>query len=239
MSLPPFGFVTVHRRPLADGIAAESGWTALAAATGRAGAHLWQGEPGLVAPRNCMALPGWEQATQGRRVAVRASGGGVVPQGPGLLNLSLTWHEATGPRFSDAIYRGLCEGIGAALARLGIAASTQAVPGSFCDGRFNLAAGGRKIVGTAQSWRRVGGRQMVLAHALVVVDADPVVLTEAVNAFERELGSGRVYRAEALTSVAAGWREAHREAPPPDLAARLTHALAETFARMIEPHEAD
>ena len=58
MSLPVFGFVSVHERPLADGIAAESGWMASAARTGRAAAHLWRGEPGLVVPRSCTTLPG-------------------------------------------------------------------------------------------------------------------------------------------------------------------------------------
>ena len=78
--------------------------------------------------------------------------------------------------------------------------------GSFCDGRFNLAVAGRKLAGTAQSWRRVAGVPVVLAHAVIVVDADPQALTEAANAFERDLGSGRRYRAEALTSVALAWQ---------------------------------
>ncbi|MDE2299763.1 MAG: hypothetical protein KGK18_16550, partial [Burkholderiales bacterium] len=91
MSLPLFGFVTVHQRPLADGVAAEAEWMARAADTGRAAAYLWRGEPGLVVPRSCTTLPGWPAAAKAHRVLVRASGGGVVPQGPGLLNLSLVW----------------------------------------------------------------------------------------------------------------------------------------------------
>ena len=171
MSLPVFGFVSVHERPLADGIAAESGWMASAARTGRAAAHLWRGEPGLVVPRSCTTLPGWPAAAQAHRVRVRASGGGVVPQGPGLLNLSLVWRADTGatagaPSGTEVIYRALCEGLASALARLGVVAAPQAVRGSFCDGRFNLAVAGRKLVGTAQSWRRVAGAPVVLAHAV-------------------------------------------------------------------------
>ena len=41
-----------------------------------------------------------------------------------------------------------------------------------------------------------------------------------------------------MTAPAAAWRATHGEAPPPDLESRLKQALAETFARMIEPHEA-
>jgi lipoate-protein ligase A len=111
------------------------------------------------------------------------------------------------------------------------------VEGSFCDGRFDLAVGGRKLAGTAQSWRRVAGRPVVLAHAVIVVDAEPEALTEAANAFERNLGSGRRYRAEALTSVALAWRQTHSRAPPLDLEARLSAALAERFGRLLVPRE--
>ncbi len=50
--------------------------------------------------------------------------------------------------------------------------------GSFCDGRYNLACGegaeARKIVGTAQYWRPLaaGGGHVVLAHAVILIDAD-------------------------------------------------------------------
>lgn len=242
MSLPVFGFVSVHGRPLVDGIAEEAEWMASAARTGRAAAHLWRGEPALVVPRSCTTLPGWPAAAQAHRVLVRASGGGVVPQGPGLLNLSLVWcadadAAAGAPSGTEGIYRALCDELAGALARLGIAAAPQAVQGSFCDGRFNLAVAGRKLAGTAQSWRRVAGRPVVLAHAVIVVDADPQALTEAANAFERDLGSGRRYRADALTSVAQAWQQAHGHAPAADLAGRLTTALAERFARLSAPRE--
>jgi lipoate-protein ligase A len=243
VSLPVFGFVSVHQRPLADGIAAEAEWMACAAATGRATAHLWHGEPGLVVPRSCTTLPGWPAAAQAHRVLVRASGGSVVPQGPGLLNLSLVWRpdanaDAGGaPSGTEAIYRALCDELAGALAQLGIAAAPQAVEGSFCDGRFNLAVAGRKLVGTAQSWRRVAGTPVVLAHAVIVVDADLQSLTESANAFERDLGSGRQYRAEALTSVALAWQQSHGSAPAVDLEARLGTALAERFARVLAPRQ--
>jgi lipoate-protein ligase A len=109
------------------------------------------------------ALPGFAAAaadpTHGQ-VQVRASGGGLVPQGAGRVEpepgLARGIGRAGGPSGTDAIYRALCDALAAALARLGVAASPQPVEGSFCDGRFNLAVGGRKLVGTAQAWRRVG-----------------------------------------------------------------------------------
>lgn len=235
MELPPFGFVCVHERPLADGIAREADWMAAAAQRERAVAHLWQGTPGWVLPRRCTALPAWAavQAQHGAALQVRGSGGGLVPQGPGIWNLSLAWPAGRStPADMHAIYAALCSALAAAFARLGVDAAPGAVPGSFCDGRWNLAAHGRKLVGTAQAWRRFGQRQVVLAHALVIVSADPAELTTRANRLEAELGQGTPYRAEALTSLA---REA---ADTADLEARTLQHLAEQFARVVPPHAA-
>ena len=227
---PSFGFVSVHRRPLAGGVAHEAEWMTASAALGQASAHLWTAPVGIVVPRRYTALPGWAAIDGGHgELQVRASGGGVVPQGPGVWNLSLAW-PAPGalPTHTDAVYRGLCSTLGAALDRLGLAASPQPVDGSFCDGRYNLAVQGRKLVGTAQAWRRVGGVPMVLAHAVIVVDADPAELTARANAFEAALGSNTRYRSEALTSVklASGRTEA-----------RTISVLAEQFARVVPARE--
>jgi lipoate-protein ligase A len=232
VKLPPFGFVCVHERPLADGIAREAEWIARAADGARAVAHLWQGTPGWVVPRRTTALPAWGevQARHGAALQVRGSGGGLVPQGPGLWNLSLAWPAADAtPADMHAVYAALCDSLAAAFARLGVTATPQAVQGSFCDGRWNLAAHGRKLVGTAQAWRRFGGAQVVLAHAVIVVGADPAELTARANRLEAELGQGTPYRADALTSLA-------REAPDtPDLEARTLEVVAEQFARVVPP----
>jgi lipoate-protein ligase A len=233
VNLPPFGFVCVHQRPLADGLACEADWMAEAAQGARAVAHLWQGTPGWVVPRRTTALPAWGEvaAHHGAALQVRRSGGGLVPQGSGIWNLSLAWPAgAATPADMHAIYAAFCDALAAAFARLGVSATPQAVQGSFCDGRWNLAVNGRKLVGTAQAWRRFGQRQVVLAHALVIVSADPAVLTESANALEAELGQGTPYRAEALTSLA-------REAPGlADLEARTLQVLAEQFARVVPRH---
>ena len=81
------------------------------------------------------------------------------------------------------------------------------------------------------------GHPVVLAHAVIVVDADPLALTEAANAFERDLGSGRRYRAEVLTSVALAWRQTHGSAPPQDLQARVSTAITDRLARASAPRE--
>ena len=101
--------------------------------------------------------------------------------------------------------------------------------GSFCDGRYNLAVNGRKLVGTAQAWKRFAGRPVVMAHAVIVVDADPVELTERCNAFEAALGTATRYTAEALTSVAI-------EAGDRGIEPRALSVIATQFARWVPPN---
>ena len=241
--LPIFPFVAVHLAPVVDGPACEADWLALAARSGTPSAHLWRAPSGFVVPRSYERLPGWAAAiatttAAGGSVQVRASGGGLVPQGPGLLNLSLSWRagDSATPHDTDAVYRELAEALAEAFQRLAIVASAQPVESSFCDGRFNLAVGGCKLVGTAQAWRRVERLQMVLAHAVIVVDADPQELSDAANAFESAAGSTRHYRADVLTSVARAWSAAHGgAAPPPDLQAQVVRVVAERFAGYVAP----
>ncbi len=243
--LPPFGFVCIHRQPLADGAQREAEWLAQAAG-GRAVAHLWQGAPGWVVPRRLTHLPAWPRAgaRYGERLQVRASGGGLVPQGPGVWNLSLAWAApGRGPADADATYRALCAALAAALARLDIHAAPQAVDGAFCDGRYNLAVRGRKLAGTAQAWRRIAAQPVVLAHAVLVVSADPAALTAQANELADTLGQGRPYRDEALTSVARERPSAPPAAsastpPAADCEAATLQALAEQFARVVPPRVA-
>ena len=217
---------TIHSEPLSRGVDREAEWMIACAASGRAAAHLWHAPPGLVVPRRYTLLPGWATARQaaGGEVLVRASGGGLVPQGPGVWNLSLAWQAPTAmPTDTEGVYRALCNELAAAFATLGVVATSQTVEGSFCDGRYNLAVGGRKLVGTAQAWRRIAGRPLVLAHAVIILSADPAELTQRANDFEAALGTQTRYRADALTSLAieTGNRHVDRDALVA-LAARFT-----------------
>lgn len=231
---PRFEDLELMAAPL-PGEPPELDWLADALA-GRARAVWWSAPPGLVAPlsyRRHAALDAAcaDFAAKGWPVRLRRSGGGVVPQGPGIAHLSLAYPVCGAPaEHMESAYRHLCGVLGAALARLGIAAHAAEVAGSFCDGRWNLAVarGGvvRKIAGTAQYWKRTGDRHAVLAHALLLVDADTEALTGRANDFETALASGRRYEPGAVTSVAREWREVHAGAPPSDLAARLAEAVA-------------
>lgn len=235
--LPAFDTVVVHAAPLAGGTAAEDEWMARVAAAGRAEAHIWWTHAALVVPRSYTVLPAWSTAlaaslARGWPVPVRHSGGGLVPQGPGLCNLSLIWPSSATPRAMDRVYEELCALVARALAKLDIVAVPQAVEGSFCDGRFNLAVHARKLVGTAQAWRRIEGRPLTLAHAVILCDADVDALTAIANEFETALGTQRRYRAETMTTVARAWSEVHGGAQAPaNLESLLVAALTELIAR--------
>ncbi|WP_428423719.1 lipoyl protein ligase domain-containing protein [Methylibium sp.] len=202
---------------LLDGAPADSDGVAIEqtllrrAADGVAVAHVWEATPGFMVPASYRRFERFEAACesftdQGLPVQVRCSGGGLVPQGPGMVNLSLAWrtHASMGAA-AEAVYVALCRLLQASTATFGIVAAPQAVSGSFCDGRYNLAVNGRKVAGTAQYWRRASAsEQIVLAHACLLVDADLETLTRHANAFEAEIGSGRVYLVDAITNLARG-----------------------------------
>ncbi|MCF8211265.1 MAG: lipoate--protein ligase [Rhodoferax sp.] len=206
------------------------------ALSGQTIAAVWTGSQSLVAPLSyqrfeSLAAVSERFASSGWPVRSRRSGGGVVPQGPGILNLSLAYPcDGLAGEQSQPVYRHLCSVLADALQTLGIASEPLAVQGSFCDGRYNLAVWvdgvARKICGTAQYWRRAGGAQAVLAHALVLLDARATQMTEQCNAFEAALGSDRRYLSDALTDVTQAWRVAHPGQPTPDdLAQQLTQQL--------------
>lgn len=200
-------------------------------------ACLWQAPTGLVVPRTYAARPGFaavqaEFAARGCPIHVRQSGGGVVPQGPGILNLSLAQVFAGRPLdHSEACYRQLCTLIGDTLAEFGIDTLAQAVDGSFCDGRYNLAvrSPARKVVGTAQVWRRLPGhapdRHVGLVHALILAQCEPAELTARANALEAALDTARRYDADRIATLDRLLPPAARPDFPGALRRRLLAAL--------------
>jgi lipoate-protein ligase A len=186
------------------------------AAGGTPAACIWQSTQSLVVPRTYAQQAGFDDACRryadlGWPVSVRQSGGGIVPQGPGILNLSLA-RGVTGKPLdhSTEAYTLICRVISDALHELDIHCHPQAVEGSFCDGRFNLAVGegaqARKIAGTAQVWRRRpmadGTTQQVgLVHALMLVHTDVAAATAMANGFEEAIGSRRRYSEQKAVSA--------------------------------------
>ena len=169
-----------------------------AVASGTRLALIWQAEtPGLVLPERFTRDPLFEAAARSSAardwpVVGRKTGGGITPQGPGVLNLALCFTACTGQ--SRAIlpgYAKIVDPLRDAFARLGVTAEATPVEGSFCDGDYNLAVDGRKLVGTAQRWRG----HTCLIHALILTDIDLDPAVEAVATFSRELGHDTIFDA--------------------------------------------
>ena len=174
--------------------------------------RIWENRQCLVVTPREERLPGFDKASRassagGWPVVTRESGGTAVPHARGILQTSiLVPQHRLGPHALEAIYRALCDPVRAALAGIGVDAGYGEVPGSFCDGRFNLVANGRKIAGTSQRWRgglppsrKPGG--YVIAHMVLFVDADMTAATEAVNRFYRNAGEDASFDPRAVITV--------------------------------------
>ncbi|MNF34962.1 hypothetical protein D3C84_158160 [compost metagenome] len=158
---------------------------------------LWRPQDAaLVMPRRLERLDGFARAAAtcaelGWPVALRDTGGEPVPQSSAVLNVALAWavpvDEAEQHRIENA-YRRLCDPLCEWLLELGQAPDLGAVEGAFCDGRFNVTLGQRKLVGTAQRWRKRGsdGRHVALAHGAILMENLREEMVAVVNAFYRD-----------------------------------------------------
>ncbi|MDV7143781.1 hypothetical protein R3X27_13930 [Tropicimonas sp. TH_r6] len=189
---------------VADGLALEA---EMFSASGPQVA-LWSAENrALVCPRAYRTRPGFDLAVmhstaRGWPVHQRRTGGGTVPQGPGVLNLSFAVTVGRGFNI-EAGYKLITRIIQSVTSAQRLKAHTGATPGSFCDGTWNLSLEGRKFVGTAQRWRsRGGGRSRMLAHALILVEGEIAPGAGAVDAFHEDLGLDPV-RSEVHTTLSA------------------------------------
>ena len=156
--------------------------------------RLWRTSPCLVvtpllAHRAEFAAAAEASAGRGWPVVVRRTGGGPVPQTAGTLNVSLAYaiqREQT-PSI-DAAFREFADAILKTLERCGVKGAVGEIEGSCCPGRYDIAIGGKKIIGIAQR-RRQGQKEgqllsAVLVHAMVWVDG---MLDPAIDLLERFL----------------------------------------------------
>ena len=210
--------------------------------------RLWEGEQALVVTRREARLPAFDEAREhllgaGWPVVVRDSGGTTVPHFPGALKISLFLPRGPmGGVGVEEVYRLLCEPVREALRSLGIDSGYGEVPGSFCDGRFNLVHAGRKVAGTAQRWKGVGPGHSrppgyVLAHMILFVEGDLERAIAAVNRFLERAGSTDRFRADAQTTVARALRGAGIEPlngpGPGGLMALVRSRTAQAFQRAL------
>ncbi|UBO73026.1 lipoyl protein ligase domain-containing protein [Aeromonas rivuli] len=191
----------------------EQGWLRDCARDGQPRAHLWQAPQCLIVTRKDTRLPRYQAACEqlareGWPVHVRDSGGTAVPHGPGILNLSLLL-----PRTAADLahyYRLLGAPLLALLGEHGLEGSYDFVPGSFCDGQYNLVIEGRKVTGTAQRWLAPGQDHggAVLAQAMLLVAGDVNEGTRMASRFYELAGGELRFLPDTSTTLAhcIGWR---------------------------------
>ena len=195
------------------------------------------GRDGIVVPRSYRHKPGFSDAcaalaADGLPVHIRLSGGGVVPQSPATVNLQLAYpaYSEYPTAGAEQHYRQLCALLQQLFARFAIATDWQTVHGSFCDGRYNLAADGRKIAGTAQYWKRRGTpKQHTVLASAVIVAADAVALTERANRLEIALGSEQRYLPASTVAIAD-----YAAVSPESVATALRELLQQTDIPWLE-----
>lgn len=130
---------------------------------------------------------------QDESIAIRQTGGTVVPQGPGTLNISVMSQYSAHPGIRET-YQAVCEALFEGFAALGIETILGARPGSFCDGDFNLLHAGRKLVGTAQRWAiGANGSAICLHHCVVLTGGDPDTLCRRAEALYHHAGLPMAY----------------------------------------------
>lgn len=208
----------VQRMPVEDGLDAERTLLGDAFRGDRdSGLLFWRPlQQALVMPRRLSRLDGFGAAEQacaglGWPIALRDTGGEPVPQSPAVLNVALVYaippadDEQT--RIETA-YRRLCQPLCNWLAALGLDPGLGEVEGAFCDGRYNVNLAGRKLVGTAQRWRRrpSDGRYVVLAHGAILMENQRGPMVEVVNDFYQHCGLDA--RCRAASHVALDERHA-------------------------------
>ena len=215
-------------------LAQEQHWLRDCARDGQPSAHLWQAPQCLIVTRKDVRLPRYQAAceqlaAEGWPVHVRDSGGTAVPHGAGILNLSLLLPRTT----TDLghYYHLLGAPLLTLLAEFGLEGNYDFVPGSFCDGQYNLVIGGRKITGTAQRWLAPGQDHngAVLAQAMLLVAGDVDEGTRMASRFY-ELAGGELRFAPGTSTTLAQqihWRGSE-EALVDNVRGRLARLLTES-----------
>lgn len=152
--------------------------------------EFWTTSQSLIVPRSLTRAVQFKKACddlaqRGWPVFVRRTGGGITPHGVGILNVSLAYAlDASEQPSITGVYEMLCSPLLSLMSDFGCRAESGAVPGSFCDGAYNIVVDGKKVMGTAQRWTRVRSnvsRQIVFAHAMLLVNANIQSGVRAVN----------------------------------------------------------
>ncbi len=166
----------------------------------------WQSAQGLCVTRKEHRLPNFEKAqadliAKGQELATRRSGGTIVPQGEGILNitsLSLSY----GPRNIGKSYMDFCKDMQTRFNTVGFDVDIGPVTGSYCDGDYNLILDGKKLAGTSQRWVKGPDKAfIILNHAVILVTENGQIATQRVNNFHKIADGSAPYIAASSISL--------------------------------------
>ncbi|TNF06869.1 MAG: lipoate--protein ligase family protein [Gammaproteobacteria bacterium] len=205
---------------------------------------IWSTSQCLVAPYAFGRHKHFDKAAQisrdmGWPVSVRQTGGGVTPQGPGIMNISLALANTSGNKLSIAdSYQLICNPIISELHLLDVDAQCASVEGAFCDGAYNVVANGRKLAGTAQRRSRLKqqpDRQGIFAHALLLFDADLEAAIKAVNRLYLLMGNEQRCRASAHCNFSGLYTNTEQKPPAEYLGQRLLEGYGAEIEKLRQP----
>lgn len=182
---------------------------------------------------------------EGLPVYERIAGGSAVILDEGCVSFALM----RPCRDFTTIHRNFHElsaGVIAAVGELGATAEFGAAPGSFCEGGYDLVVAGRKVAGIAQALRR----GFALVSGMLLVDQDPVPVTDLLNEFYGAAGGeanlipdnvvplatllGRpLDLGEVEGALRNGFQQVHGLIPGEPTAAELDHARSLLQSRRI------
>lgn len=235
-----FARMTLQRPTVEEGLAAEETLLdTVCQSEAEIGWLAWSPhDRALVMPRRHERLAGFPDARdrlveRGWPIRFRSTGGTPVPQSPAVVNLALAVRCRVGSSAAHLEwgYHRLGDPWCDWLASLGVAdADLGPVPGAYCDGRFNVRVQGRKLVGTAQRWRRVRGcRDMaLLVHGAMQVGDTPEALVEVVNAFQAAIDDPQRFQGASHVALHQVVPELDLDTAIPALLARLLEARRDT-----------
>lgn len=218
-----------------------------------AGFMLWKTQQALVVPSRLSRKNKYQyacdrMAKQHWAVVKRSSGGDVVPQTPGIVNISIAFLLPPQHSPGNSVvfsYGILCAPIIKALQDVGIeGVGLGDVSGAFCDGSYNVTILNKKVAGTAQRWRwsiRNGERRpAIMAHAALIVDERIDVMVDAVNSFYRLCGIAKrcEYTSHSTVFQAAGKCARHQsEEFQNKLNGALAYHYRQAMAALVEAND--
>jgi len=193
--------------------------------------RLWEPGTCLALGRFDIRLPHFDAAVRAMKeqdvlIVHRMSGGKAVWQDVGYLNFSVI-----APRTRLGIpeaYRAYSEGLIRGFRRFGVETDFEHVEGAFCDGPYDLAMNGLKLVGTAQ----VQKKSFMIVHGTILIDCDIRDMVKNVSAFYELGGDPSHLRAETMISLAHAAPE--QQVTMDSAIAAFADGYRSTFGALVE-----